>query len=122
MKQCSCCKKNKELNFFYKAPKGKFGVRNICKECYSSITKTYKKVHPEKMAAWKKAYNERNNKKVKCRNKLNYSIHIGKIQKNNCELCNDPNVQAHHDDYDKPFNVRWLCDHHHKEEHKKYNF
>lgn len=27
-------------------------------------------------------------------------------------------INAHHDDYSKPFNVRWLCPQHHREWHK----
>ena len=38
-----------------------------------------------------------------------------------CEKCNKVNAQAHHDDYSKPLNIRWLCPLHHKEEHKKVN-
>jgi len=26
-----------------------------------------------------------------------------------CEECGGPNPQAHHPDYDKPFEVHWLC-------------
>ena len=26
-----------------------------------------------------------------------------------CERCGDPNADRHHDDYDKPLEVRWLC-------------
>lgn len=36
-----------------------------------------------------------------------------------CEVCNtDVDVHAHHDDYMKPLDVRWLCRKHHQEHHK----
>jgi hypothetical protein len=35
-----------------------------------------------------------------------------------CEVCStDEDVQAHHDDYEKPLEVRWLCRKHHREHH-----
>lgn len=35
-----------------------------------------------------------------------------------CEICGtDKDVQAHHDDYNRPLEVRWLCRKHHKEHH-----
>jgi hypothetical protein len=37
-----------------------------------------------------------------------------------CEICHGTdNVQAHHDDYSKPLEVRWLCKKHHHEWHTK---
>lgn len=35
-----------------------------------------------------------------------------------CEVCGEANVDAHHDDYDRPLRVRWLCRKHHKAEHR----
>lgn len=36
-----------------------------------------------------------------------------------CEICATiEDVQAHHDDYTKPLEVRWLCRKHHREHHK----
>jgi ribosomal protein S27AE len=37
-----------------------------------------------------------------------------------CEVCGTTlNVHAHHDDYDAPLNVRWLCGKHHSRFHAK---
>jgi formylmethanofuran dehydrogenase subunit E len=35
-----------------------------------------------------------------------------------CEVCGDKKAEAHHDDYSKPLDVRWLCTTHHAEWHK----
>lgn len=42
------------------------------------------------------------------------------IQKQPCEKCGETKlVHAHHDDYAKPLDVRWLCPAHHKQVHTK---
>jgi len=33
------------------------------------------------------------------------------------EVCGAENAQAHHDDYSRPLDVRWLCDTHHRQHH-----
>lgn len=37
----------------------------------------------------------------------------GDLVKQPCEVCGDPAVDAHHDDYSKQLDVRWLCRQHH---------
>ncbi|WP_312531034.1 hypothetical protein [Paracoccus sp. (in: a-proteobacteria)] len=37
----------------------------------------------------------------------------GKLEKQGCEVCGHEVVDAHHDSYDEPLNVRWLCRRHH---------
>ena len=36
-----------------------------------------------------------------------------------CEVCGIPESHAHHDDYSRPLDVRWLCEKHHKQLHKE---
>ena len=38
----------------------------------------------------------------------------GVLKRGLCEVCGSPKVQAHHDDYSKPLEVRWLCVRHHR--------
>lgn len=45
-------------------------------------------------------------------------IKRGSIAKQPCEICGSPKAQAHHDDYLKRLDVRWLCSQHHAEWHK----
>ncbi len=66
-----------------------------------------------------KKYREKNPKKRNANSRLNYHVANGDIKKEKCKVCGDPKVEAHHPDYDYPLSVTWLCDKHHKEEHKK---
>lgn len=43
----------------------------------------------------------------------------GKVTAKPCEICGDIKVDGHHDDYEKPLDVRWLCRKHHAEHHKQ---
>lgn len=58
-------------------------------------------------------------KKRSARNKLNAAIRNNQITRQPCEVCGKEKVDAHHDDYDKPLEVRWLCRTHHSRLHKR---
>ncbi|WBU62103.1 hypothetical protein [Paracoccus albus] len=55
------------------------------------------------------------------RNVPKYTAHLavqrglkrGEITRQPCEVCGHPKTDAHHDDYDAPLQVRWLCRQHH---------
>ena len=62
--------------------------------------------------------------KEKARRMLRREIRLGNIKRGNCEVCNEPNGQAHHDSYEagQELNVKWFCPLHHKEyEMKKFS-
>jgi hypothetical protein len=52
--------------------------------------------------------------------KVHAAIEAGELVRQPCEECGNEPAQAHHDDYDQPLAVRWLCDTHHKMWHAKY--
>lgn len=62
----------------------------------------YKTEHPDKRAAHHAVSN---------------AVRDGRLIKQPCEKCGNPKAQAHHDDYSKPLDVRWLCIPHHNEHH-----
>lgn len=48
------------------------------------------------------------------------AIRAGTIEREPCQICGTTNrVEAHHDDYSKPLEVRWLCRAHHREFHTR---
>lgn len=92
----------------------------------------------EKYKAWRKEYMQRPEfKKRMCENQKRYredpllrikhlarwrtrrEIESGKIKPLPCEVCGLEKSEAHHDDYEKALEVRWLCRFHHREHHLK---
>ena len=68
----------------------------------------------------KKRYTERNPEKKAASTTLCNAVRCGKIIKMPCEVCGSENrVHGHHDDYNQPLNVRWLCPQCHRDHHKK---
>jgi ribosomal protein S27AE len=56
--------------------------------------------------------------KFKARNAVLRAVRRGDLARQPCERCGTTdNVEAHHDDYDRPLEVRWLCRRHHVDEH-----
>ncbi len=47
------------------------------------------------------------------------AIQKGLLIRQTCEICSAKKVHAHHDDYNYPLKVRWLCEIHHKAWHSK---
>lgn len=56
-------------------------------------------------------------KKYRTRNLTNKALKEGKLKRGPCEVCGEQRVEAHHVDYDKPFEIRWLCRMHHTKLH-----
>jgi len=65
--------------------------------------KKYKKLYPEKMKAHQAVFR---------------AIQSGKLEKKPCQFCGSVKSQAHHDNYTKPLEVRWLCPLHHTAWHR----
>ena len=66
-----------------------------------------------------KVYRERDREKKLAKNAVYRAVCHGTITKKPCEVCGSDEVQAHHDDYSKPLEVRWLCRRHHSDLHNK---
>lgn len=46
------------------------------------------------------------------------AVDRGELLPQPCEICKKEPSHAHHDDYSKPLNVRWLCPLHHSQYHQ----
>lgn len=71
----------------------------------------------EQMRAYAKAHGTAEHHKA--RRKVRHEIEMGRMTRLPCEVCHESPAHAHHDDYSKPLDVRWLCPEHHREHHAK---
>jgi hypothetical protein len=58
--------------------------------------------------------------KISARQAARRAASRGHIPKGPCEVCGALSVEAHHDDYSKPLEVRWLCRAHHAAHHREH--
>jgi hypothetical protein len=47
------------------------------------------------------------------------ALKTGEIIRQSCQLCGAPNSVAHHEDYDQPLTITWLCRSHHVKRHRE---
>lgn len=90
------------------------------KAVLAAAKKKYRKTEAGKAADAKKDKKRRIKypKRYKARKAINNAIAARKISRQPCEKCGSEPAEAHHDDYGKPLDVRWLCPYHHREYHK----
>ncbi len=123
MKECSQCGECRPLSEYYSRS-------NKCKPCYRANVKKNRESNKEyyrqydrergnrQEPGYLKDYRDRFPNKYKAHNLVNNSIRDGKLHAEPCEICgSNERVHAHHDDYLKPLNVRWLCAVHHHQWH-----
>lgn len=148
-KRCFKCGETKPLTQFYVHPQMGDGRLNKCKDCtrvdvqlnYRANMEHFKAYDrmranlPHRVQARKEYAQTEGGKLAALRGRRNYlkrhpekrAAHIvvgnalrdGKLLRQPCEVCGDVIAEAHHDDYSKPLDVRWLCKRHHMEHHRK---
>lgn len=125
MKRCTKCGAEKPLEEFAPRKDRPSGRESHCRQCQNEKARTpegkaIKKRNDEKSGNRRKAsWRDRNPKKRYAHEQVAYALRIGKLIKQGCEICGEDAV-GHHDDYDKPLEVRWLCPQHHIAWHKEH--
>lgn len=81
--------------------------------------RNYKKKNKEKIEEYHKEYWAKYPEKYKAHRAVNNALAQGKMKKpDTCSRCtNTENIQGHHEDYNKPLEVIWLCAKCHAKEH-----
>jgi len=122
MKKCFKCEKEKPLTEFYKHKQMKDGHLNKCKDCTKSDSTDHRNNNLDKIRSYDRERGNRHKdgylqeyrakypNKYKAHSMINSAIKSGKLFKDDCSECgSSDNPHAHHDDYLKPLNIRWLC-------------
>lgn len=147
IKTCFKCLEVKLLTEFYKHSQMADGHLNKCKECAKRDANQHRADNLEQAKeydrhrgglphrrlardryaktergkcrhrAGKMAYHQRHPLKRAAHIETGNAIRDGKIARQPCEKCGEVRSEAHHDDYSKPLDVRWLCKKHHDEHH-----
>ena len=136
MKRCNTCATDKDESAFHIRNASKDGLSAKCKMCAKAYDDA-RANNPKRVAA-RKAYAKTpggikaateakaawmasNPKKRAAQIAVGNAVRDGKLTKKPCELCGSTyRIHAHHDDYDKVYDVRWLCPQHHRDWHKEH--
>jgi len=119
MKVCTHCNKEKETSAFSLCKNGKAGIRSYCTDCQTEMQRQWRKNNPDKYIA--------NNRATKHRMLSDHPEHNRAVQQvfshrdilgePVCIVCGTKAV-AHHEDYEQPLKVVWLCQKHHMMRHR----
>ena len=135
-KKCFKCGETKSIGSFYRHKMMRDGYLNKCINCAKADMRLYRKENdsvreydrmryqrPErKVAAAENAkrWAKKNPKGYQAHYQLTNAVRDGRVIKEPCEVCGSvDHIHGHHDNYDEPLNVRWLCAKHHHRHHAK---
>jgi len=86
------------------------GIQRYCKKCHAEYMRENRPKHSE--------LTDKQRKKANARSYANVYLNRGKIDRKPCEKCGSPESQMHHEDYNRPTDVTWLCRECHLDHHK----
>ena len=134
MKHCNSCDKTKGKAQFGSRVASIDGLSAKCKDCQRAYDKArlrnpgrmkarreYQKTTKGKIAHANacKTWIEKNEKKRACHVIVGNALRAGILTSSTCEVCGEADTHGHHDDYNSPLDVRWLCNTHHNEWHRE---
>lgn len=132
-KFCNKCQTFRPLEEFHNSKNAYDGKCSACKPCTCARARKHRddnieraRAHdrerartPERKAADAERLKEKRKNKLwdAAHTAVDRAVRSGRLTRLPCEVCGDPHTEGHHDDYEKPLDVRWLCKKHHDEHH-----
>jgi len=137
-KECFKCKTVKPLDEFYKHKAMADGHLNKCKPCTRNDASEHRIKNLEKVRAYDrkranqpervraaaellKVWRSEDQRRSVAHSAVARAVRNGVLQRQPCCRCGHSKSLAHHEDYDKPLDVMWLCQPCHKQRHKEIN-
>lgn len=138
MKTCFKCNTVKPLTEFYKHRAMADGFLNKCKSCTKKDSTEHRNKNIEKAreydkkrsknksrialaSAVTKIWRAEDARRSKAHSAVARAIKFGNLVRLNCFRCGSEKTVAHHEDYDRPLDVIWLCQPCHKQRHHEIN-
>lgn len=81
-----------------------------------ATTEAYSK-RADKIRDYQKEKYKVNQRQIVARRIAGNAKKRGLLKEQPCHICGATKVEMHHDDYDKPLDVKWMCPKHHKRHH-----
>jgi ribosomal protein S27AE len=136
MKNCFKCNTVKPLSEFYKHSQMADGHLNKCKECNRNDVTANRDKNIEKIRAYDRArgkepervkaateitraWRAEDSRRNVAHTSVARAIRNGDLVRQPCIRCGEAKSLAHHEDYDQPLAVMWLCQPCHKQRHKE---
>ncbi len=76
--------------------------------------------NPEKMREYRRRWREKNKQKIRAHKIVGNEVRRGRLTPGSCDCCGSTDTKAHHEDYNKPLEVVWVCATRHGELHRKH--
>lgn len=135
-KNCFKCNAVKPLTDFYKHSMMADGHLNKCKECNKKDVLEHRLKNIEKIRQYDRdrgklperlklatevtrVWRAEDLRRAKAHNAVARAIKKGDLTRSPCVKCGFQKTEAHHEDYDKPLDIVWLCCPCHKKRHKE---
>ena len=135
-KKCPQCEKTKSADDFYRNDKMTSGFLSKCKSCVCSNVRKHRLQNIEKARQYDseraktdkriassieqtKKWRGQDSRRAKCHSAVARAVKSGRLSRLPCSVCGNAKSIAHHEDYDRPLDVVWYCQEHHKARHAK---